>query len=39
MAEIKWRFPGNNYTTDNGLDTADMAKTLSMLREPASKDL
>ena len=24
MSEIKWRFPGNNYTTDNGLDTADM---------------
>ena len=24
MTEIKWRFPGNNYTTDNGLDTADM---------------
>ena len=24
MGEFKWRFPGNNYTTDNGLDTADM---------------
>lgn len=24
MSEIKWRFPGNNYTNDNGLDTADM---------------
>ncbi len=24
MSELKWRFPGNNYTTDNGLDTADM---------------
>lgn len=24
MADIKWRFPGNNYTQDNGLDTADM---------------
>lgn len=24
MSEFKWRFPGNNYTTDNGLDTADM---------------
>ena len=24
MQEIKWRFPGNNYTNDNGLDTADM---------------
>lgn len=22
--EIKWRFPGNRYTNDNGLDTADM---------------
>ena len=21
---IKWRFPGNNFTSDNGLDTADM---------------
>lgn len=24
MDEIKWRFPGNNYTADSGLDTADM---------------
>ena len=24
MNEIKWRFPGNNYTADSGLDTADM---------------
>lgn len=24
MEEIKWRFPGNNYTDDAGLDTADM---------------
>lgn len=24
MTEIKWRFPGNRYTADNGLDTADM---------------
>lgn len=24
MSEIKWRFPGNNYTADQGLDTADM---------------
>ncbi|MBQ3334757.1 MAG: hypothetical protein IJG85_04100 [Eubacteriaceae bacterium] len=24
MTDIKWRFPGNNYTADNGLDTADM---------------
>ena len=24
MMDIKWRFPGNNYTADNGLDTADM---------------
>lgn len=24
MYEVKWRFPGNNYTNDNGLDTADM---------------
>lgn len=24
MNEILWRFPGNNYTSDNGLDTADM---------------
>lgn len=24
MEDYKWRFPGNNYTTDNGLDTADM---------------
>ena len=24
MTEIRWRFPGNNYTADNGLDTADM---------------
>ncbi len=24
MGENKWRFPGNNYTADNGLDTADM---------------
>lgn len=24
MDQFKWRFPGNNYTTDNGLDTADM---------------
>lgn len=24
MSEIKWRFPGNNFTSDNGLDTADM---------------
>ena len=24
MSDIKWRFPGNNYTADNGLDTADM---------------
>ncbi len=22
--EIKWRFPGNHFTNDNGLDTADM---------------
>lgn len=24
MTNIRWRFPGNNYTADNGLDTADM---------------
>ena len=24
MCEVLWRFPGNNYTADNGLDTADM---------------
>ena len=24
MSDILWRFPGNNYTADNGLDTADM---------------
>lgn len=24
MADIKWRFPGNGYTADSGLDTADM---------------
>ena len=24
MEDIRWRFPGNNYTADNGLDTADM---------------
>lgn len=24
MTEVRWRFPGNNYTADNGLDTADM---------------
>jgi hypothetical protein len=24
MKDSKWRFPGNNFTTDNGLDTADM---------------
>lgn len=23
-SEIKWRFPGNGYTQDSGLDTADM---------------
>ena len=22
--EIKWRFKGNNYTTEFGLDTSDM---------------
>lgn len=24
MAEQKWRFPDNNYTNENGLDTSDM---------------
>ena len=24
MCDIKWRFPGNGYTADSGLDTADM---------------
>jgi hypothetical protein len=24
MEEIKWRFPGNNYTDESGLDTPDM---------------
>ena len=24
MTEIKWRFPGNNYAAENGLDTSDM---------------
>lgn len=24
MTEVRWRFPGNNYTADNGLDTVDM---------------
>jgi hypothetical protein len=24
MEEVKWRFPGNHYTADSGLDTADM---------------
>lgn len=24
MEDIKWRFPGNGYTADTGLDTADM---------------
>lgn len=24
MNDVLWRFPGNNYTADNGLDTADM---------------
>lgn len=24
MEDIKWRFPGNGYTADSGLDTADM---------------
>lgn len=24
MSDILWRFPGNSYTADNGLDTADM---------------
>ena len=24
MDGIKWRFPGNGYTADAGLDTADM---------------
>lgn len=24
MAEQKWRFPNNNYTNENGLDTSDM---------------
>jgi hypothetical protein len=24
MTEIKWRFPGNGFTADTGLDTADM---------------
>jgi hypothetical protein len=24
MEEVKWRFPGNNYTNETGLDTAEM---------------
>lgn len=24
MSTVKWRFPGNNFTTESGLDTADM---------------
>lgn len=24
MNDILWRFPGNGYTADTGLDTADM---------------
>ena len=24
MCDIRWRFPGNGYTADSGLDTADM---------------
>ena len=24
MADQMWRFPDNNYTSENGLDTSDM---------------
>ena len=37
MNDIKWRFPGNGYTADSGLDTADM-ETFKKDAEKAKND-